>query len=76
VTSLEVMQVLRAIQEREHVTVVIITHEHDIAEMTDRVVHLVDGNIAGDALRAGRHAPHAEPITAVSGPPAPAPAAP
>ncbi len=67
-TSLEVMQVLRAIQEKEHVTVVIITHEHDIAEMTDRVVHLVDGNIAGDELRAGRHAPHAEPITGVSAP--------
>jgi putative ABC transport system ATP-binding protein len=65
-TSLEVMQVLRSIQEKEGVTVVIITHEHDIAEMTDRVVHLVDGNIASDELRDGRHHAHAEPVTAVT----------
>ena len=75
-TSLEVMQVLRSIQEKDHVTVVIITHEHDIAEMTDRVVHLVDGNIAGDELRGGRHHAHAEPITAVTPPITASPAGP
>jgi len=67
-TSLEVMQVLRAIQEKERVTVVIITHEHDIAEMTDRVVHLVDGSIAGDAMRAGHVRPPIEPIPGVTAP--------
>ncbi len=47
VTSREVMEVLQGIQ-REGVTVVIITHEHDIAEMTDRLIHLVDGRITED----------------------------
>ena len=44
----EVMDVLRSIQEKDGVTVVIITHERDIAELTDRQVHLVDGRIDGD----------------------------
>ena len=50
-TSKEVMEVLQGIQ-REGVTVVIITHEHDIAEMTDRLIHLVDGRITEDRATA------------------------
>ncbi|MEO8502515.1 MAG: ABC transporter ATP-binding protein [Acidobacteriota bacterium] len=63
-TSLDVMNVLRDIQMKERVTVVIITHEHDIAAMTDRVVHLVDGNIASD-----ERAVTAPGIAAVTAPP-------
>ncbi len=51
VTSREVMAVLQGIQG-EGVAVVIITHEHDIAEMTDRLVHLVDGRITEDRATA------------------------
>jgi putative ABC transport system ATP-binding protein len=29
------------------ITVIIVTHEHDIAEMTQRTIHLKDGNILG-----------------------------
>ncbi len=47
-TSRDVMRVLQRVQE-EGVTVVIITHERDIAHMTDRIVHLVDGRIDWDA---------------------------
>ena len=64
VTSREVMEVLQGIQ-REGVTVVIITHEHDIAEMTDRLIHLVDGRITEDrATDRGRAAAGAHVIPA------------
>ncbi|HSM14573.1 MAG TPA: ABC transporter ATP-binding protein [Thermoanaerobaculia bacterium] len=46
-TSREVMEVLQQVQS-EGVTVIIITHEHDIADMTDRIIHLVDGQIDWD----------------------------
>ena len=52
-TSREVMELLREIH-REGVTVLIITHEHDIAAMTDRIIHLRDGMIDADVRRDGQ----------------------
>jgi len=46
-TSREGMEVLQEVQ-KGGVTVIIITHEHDIADMTDRIIHLVDGRIDWD----------------------------
>ncbi len=46
-TSKEVMEVLKAIHA-EGVTMVIVTHEHDIAGMTERVIHLTDGMVETD----------------------------
>jgi putative ABC transport system ATP-binding protein len=48
-TSLEVMELLLDIN-RSGTTVVIVTHEHDIAEMTHRIVRLHDGLVAADQL--------------------------
>ncbi|MEL7532179.1 MAG: ABC transporter ATP-binding protein [Bacteroidota bacterium] len=49
-TSHEVMQVLHDIND-EGITVIIVTHEHDIAEMTKRVIHLRDGLIEREEKR-------------------------
>ena len=43
----EIMQIFKDLHEAGN-TVVIITHEKDIAERAKRIVHIRDGNIAED----------------------------
>lgn len=44
-TSFEVMDILREVNIGSGITVIIVTHEHDIAERTERIIHLKDGVI-------------------------------
>ena len=57
-TSYEILKVLQGVQA-EGVSVIIITHERDIAGMSDRIIHLVDGTIDWDR-KIKRHDPEAE----------------
>ena len=46
-TSLEVMALIQKINN-EGKTILVVTHEHDIAKMCKRIVHLKDGVIVED----------------------------
>ncbi len=57
-TSYEVMELIQGIND-EGKTILVITHEHDIAQMTKRIVNLKDGIIIDDSfveqVRASAH---------------------
>ncbi|HEX4553155.1 MAG TPA: ABC transporter permease [Xanthobacteraceae bacterium] len=50
-TSREIMSVLCALNRQRGVTVILVTHEPDIADYADRVVTLRDGRIANDVRK-------------------------
>ncbi|MBT8496356.1 MAG: ABC transporter ATP-binding protein [Deltaproteobacteria bacterium] len=50
-TSYQIMELLAQVNS-EGITVVVVTHEHDIAEMCDRTIRLKDGRIEGSEASA------------------------
>jgi putative ABC transport system ATP-binding protein len=54
-TSVEIMALLQALN-RDGMTIVLVTHEHDIADFAARLVHFRDGRVVADERRAPRSA--------------------
>jgi putative ABC transport system ATP-binding protein len=47
-TSVEIMEILQRLNREKGITILLITHEHDIAEYAQRVVAFRDGRIVSD----------------------------
>jgi putative ABC transport system ATP-binding protein len=69
-TSHDVMELFRSLNEERGITIAFVTHEHDVAAYTRRIVSLRDGEIVSDVpnvpVYQQRHepAPHAAPDVA------------
>ncbi len=62
-TSQEIMDLFTQLNRDEGITVVVVTHEHDIAAYAQRLVRLVDGKIAYDGPAAAGLHEHTEAFT-------------
>lgn len=43
-----IMQIFKDLNKQHNVTIILVTHESSIAEQTDRIIELIDGNIVKD----------------------------
>jgi putative ABC transport system ATP-binding protein len=59
-TSVEIMEILQRLNRERGLTIILITHEHDIAEYGSRVVAVRDGRILSDETVARRREAAAE----------------
>jgi len=59
-TSVEIMDILQRLNREKGITVVLITHEHDIAEYAHRVITFRDGRVTSDRLVEARRQAAAE----------------
>jgi putative ABC transport system ATP-binding protein len=50
--SLEIMNLLTRLNEERGITIIMVTHEMDIAAFAQREVHFIDGRIATDSIKA------------------------
>ena len=49
-TAVEIMGVFQQLNRQHHMTILVVTHEPDIAQYTRRIVHFHDGRISNDAI--------------------------
>jgi putative ABC transport system ATP-binding protein len=53
--STEIMELLADLNRRRGITIVMVTHETDMAAFAKRIVTFRDGRILDDVAQAGRH---------------------
>jgi putative ABC transport system ATP-binding protein len=51
-TGMEVVNILRSMNRERGTTVITVTHDHDVARMANRIIHLRDGHIVDPQLPA------------------------
>jgi macrolide transport system ATP-binding/permease protein len=78
-TSHEIMVTLQALNRERGVTIIVVTHEPDIATYTDRVITMRDGEVISDERKPAVRPPPAAsagvlPAGSLPGPPQPLPA--
>ncbi|MEE0776805.1 MAG: ATP-binding cassette domain-containing protein, partial [Bacillota bacterium] len=47
-TTIEVMELMVSMAQRHRQTLIIVTHDPEIADYADRIIHLIDGKIHSD----------------------------
>jgi ABC-type lipoprotein export system ATPase subunit len=47
-TGQEILNLLRTLKQQEHLTIVMVTHDHSIAALADRIVCLTGGRIRSE----------------------------
>jgi putative ABC transport system ATP-binding protein len=52
-TSIEVLQIFQRLQQERGITVILITHDHQVAEFASRIVSMRDGRIISDERNLG-----------------------
>jgi putative ABC transport system ATP-binding protein len=45
----EILELITSLNRRHHITVLIVTHEPDVAACADRTIHIVDGRVDSDS---------------------------
>ena len=53
-TTVEIMDLLRTLNSERHISIIMVTHEDDVAACAGRVVHVKDGLIASDTRNGDR----------------------
>jgi putative ABC transport system ATP-binding protein len=57
-TTLEIMELLCRLNSEHAISIIMVTHEDEVASYAKRVVRVKDGLIASDELNSNRHLPH------------------
>lgn len=47
-TSIEIMELFVRLNQESHITIVLVTHEYDIAAYSGRIIHFLDGRVVSD----------------------------